>query len=298
MDTWLILAFLAPLFWSFTNILDKFLLEKHAKDPFSLAVYMDIAFFVLSLFLVLFTDLAAPFSYILIAVLIGLLNFFSFLFGFKAMAVEDASVVVPLIFVYPVFTTLFAFLFLGETVSLGQYAGAALLILSSVLIALKRNLGKLAVSPALKFMLVSVLLTGAMVTVEKFALGSISPYALLFWSNFGLLGASLAALALFPGMRKRFVGLLHLRPKIAGIAWLCNGTCFVAALLFYLALSVGPATLVSSLNALQPFFVLVMILLLSRFLPHLLKEEHTSRMLLLKVLAVLFVLIGSYLVAA
>lgn len=298
MDIWLIFAFLSPLFQGVTKVIDKFLLDKHSKDSFSMAVYLNVVFFILSFFLILFVNFASPLGYILLAILIGVLGFFSFVMGFKAMSMEDVSVVTPILYIFPVFTILFAFLFLGEVVSVGQYAGAALLILSSVLIAFKRNAGKLAVSPALRPMMISVVLLGALVVMEKYALSVISPYEMIFWNNIGMLGASLVALALLPKLRKGFVALLKLKPKIASLAWLCNASAFVATLMFFFALSEGPATLVSSLNALQPFFVLAMVVLFSRFLPKILREEHTSRGLLLKVLAVLFVLIGSYLIAA
>lgn len=298
MDTWLLFAFLAPLFMAFTKMINKFLLDRYAKDFFSMAIYLNVIYFILSFFLVLVVNFASPLGYILLAILIGVLGFVSFVMALKAMSMEDVSIVTPILYIFPVFTILFAFLFLGEFVSIGQYAGAALLILGSVLIAFKRNAGKLAVSPALKPLMIAVVLLGAMIVMEKYALSVISPYEMMFWNNIGMLGASLAALALLPKVKGGFVALLKLKPRIVGLAWLCNASAFVATLLFFLALSAGPATLVSSLNALQPFFVLVMVLLLGRFLPHWLKEEHTARTLLLKVLAVLFVLLGSYLVAA
>lgn len=109
---------------------------------------------------------------------------------------------------------------------------------------------------------------------------------------------SLIALSISRRAKKEFSKLLKLRPKIAAVAWSDSGLALVAALTFLYALSLGPASLVSSINAIQPFYVLIIALLFSVFWPHILKETLEKKTLFLKALAIVFVLFGTFLIAA
>ncbi|MCX6675931.1 MAG: hypothetical protein NTW84_05900, partial [Methanothrix sp.] len=67
------------------------------------------------------------------------------------------------------------------------------------------------------------------------------------------------------------------------------------ALIF--AYSVGSVALVSSVAALQPFITLVYVLILGIFVPGIIKEETDRKTLSLKLIAVLFIIIGVYLIS-
>jgi len=298
MEPWMIFAFVAPLFWGATGIIDKFLVDKHMRNPYATSVYLNILYFLMTLTLVFFVNLAFPLPYVLLASCIGVLSFFTYTIWFKAISIEDVSVATPLAFIYPVFAMLFAFIFLYEKVSLLQYVGAVLLIASSVLISMKKSLGKILVSPALKFMLVFSAINGASVVLEKFALGGLSFWALFFWSNAGLCAVCLATLLFSAKIRRDFVKLLKLKPRVVGFCLLTDGLAMVATLIFFFALTTGPATLVSAINAVQPFYVLLMVVVLSAFWPNVLEEKNNGWVLFLKALAIVLVLIGSFLLAA
>jgi hypothetical protein len=62
------------------------------------------------------------------------------------------------------------------------------------------------------------------------------------------------------------------------------------------AVSLGPVTLVTALSSLQPFFVLVFALLLSRFLPGVLKEETGASTVLLKPASIALMFAGAVLI--
>ena len=298
MENWMLFAFLAPLFWGCNNVMSKFLIDKHLKNPFVFNAYYNIICIVLVAPLALYSGLSFDPFLVVVALVCGLLGFAGNLLFIMSFKVEEASRVVSLTFLYAAFASFFAFLLLGETVGLLQYAGAALLILASVLVSLRGGLRSIAVSPALKLMIVSDILVGFTVVVEKFMLAGISPYSLLFWMGIGQALAGVVIILASKQNRTDFAAALKLPLKTGGILWL-DAACSTVAMLFFLAaLSGGPATLVSSLNAVQPFFVLVLMLLLSRFLPHILKEKFTRATLLLKVLAVLAVFAGVWLLAA
>jgi drug/metabolite transporter (DMT)-like permease len=62
------------------------------------------------------------------------------------------------------------------------------------------------------------------------------------------------------------------------------------------AVSLGPVTLVTALSSLQPFFVLVFALLLSRFLPGVLKEETGRSTVFLKLASIALMFAGAVLI--
>jgi len=297
MENWMLFAFLAPLFWGCNNVMSKFLIDKHLKNPYVFNAYYNIACLVLVVPLALYSGLSFDPFLVAVALACGLFSFAQNLLYLMALKVEEASRIVPLTFLYAAFASFFAFLLLGETVTAVQYAGAALLILGSVLVSLRGSLRSIAVSPALKLMIVSDIMVGLTVVVEKFALAGISSFSLLFWMGIGQ--ALACVVSVFASRRNRvdFAAALKLPLKTGGILWLGAAVSTVAMLFFLAALSGGPATLVSSLNAVQPFFTLVLIFLLSRFLPHILKEDFTRGTLLLKIIAVLAVFAGVYLLA-
>lgn len=295
----MIFAFIAPLFWAVTAVLDKFLLDKHIKDPYVANIYFNLITFILGLglVLILFVNLMFPLLYIMLAFITGIIMFLGILMYFKSIQVEDVSTVIPLIFIYPIFAILFAFVFLGEVVGLLQYMGALFLISSSVLVSMRRDFGKIMVSPALKFLVIMNMLLGATVVIEKFALGGMSFWALFFWGNAGVLAGALINLAVSRKSRKGMLRMFKLRKRITGLIWLVSFLNIIALLTFYFALSLGPATLVSSINAVQPFYVLLIVLLLSAFMPRILKEVHTKKTLFLKILAIIAVFFGTYMIA-
>lgn len=297
MEDWMLFAFLAPLFWAFVNVMGKFLVDKHLRNPYVFNAYCNITFFALAVPVAFFFGFSYDLFYVAVAVAGGFIAFGAYLLYCMSLKIEEASRIIPLSFLYPAFSALFAFLLLGETVTAVQYAGALLLILGSVLVSLRGSLGKIAVSPALKFMLAANVLLGLGVVMEKFVLGGLSTYSLLLWFNFGLALASAASILVSKRNRADFAAALKLPKKAGGLVWLDSALSIVAVLLFYNALAAGPATLVSAINATQPFYALAIIIFLSVFLPHILKEKFTRNTLLLKIAAVLAVFAGVYLLA-
>ena len=77
-----------------------------------------------------------------------------------------------------------------------------------------------------------------------------------------------------------------------------EGTYILGTLFSLIATSLGYISLVSALSGLQTFFVFVYMLILSLFLPNILKEETTKGIVLLKLSAVILMFIGTWLITA
>ena len=72
---------------------------------------------------------------------------------------------------------------------------------------------------------------------------------------------------------------------------------YYASLVFgFTAVSLGPVSLVVPISAVQPFFVLLYSIFLTKFAPNILKEEITKETLFMKLSAIVLVFIGTLLI--
>jgi uncharacterized membrane protein len=70
-----------------------------------------------------------------------------------------------------------------------------------------------------------------------------------------------------------------------------------ALILYFAAMSIGLASLVSGATSFEPFFVLVFAMLFSFFVPHVLKEDIRRGTLIVKAAAVVLIVAGAWLIA-
>ena len=103
-----------------------------------------------------------------------------------------------------------------------------------------------------------------------------------FWTAFGLsrLGMFVVMLPLYPFHRQALGEIVRLgRGRLLGIMALSEVLALAALLFGTIAMSRGPVTLVAALTSVQPFFVLVYALVLTRYFPAVLSEETGPRVL-------------------
>lgn len=295
---WITLALLASLMWSLSNLIDKYVLEKWLKNP------------LLSLNIIFFIDLGAAaavyFSHglqplsltnLMLVLVAGAMGITGAVFYFKALNIEEVSRIVPLFNVSPLFILVLATIFLGEVFTPGKYLGIALLIIGSVLITLRKIESKRRFHWGTSmWLMLGCLITGAIVQV-------ITKYLLRFadyWSIFGYLRLS-NAIILIPFLLITWKELVATTKKhgnrVVGFITLSEALAVAALLVFTIAISLGPVTLVNSVGALQPLFVLAITIIFSRFFPHIMKEEIDKHTVILKAVAIALMIAGMILVA-
>ncbi len=295
---WLILALVASLMWAVSNLLDKYLLEKWLKNPL---LSLNVFFFVslIAGAIVYFSMGLPPLSAGNIALIIiaGVMSSLSAVFYFKALNIEEVSRIVPLFNMSPLFILVLATVFLGEIFTPEKYLGIGMLITGSVLIALKRVESKRRFHWGKSmWLMLGCLVSGAIVQViTKYLLGFAD-----YWSIYGYMRLS-SSLALIPIVFLNWKELVSTTKRhgkrVIGVIGLSETMATAAMLIFTLAVSLGPVTLVNSVGALQPLFVLGIAVIFSRFFPHLLKEEIDRHTVALKVVAICLMILGTVLVA-
>lgn len=69
---------------------------------------------------------------------------------------------------------------------------------------------------------------------------------------------------------------------------------FSAEIFLFLAVSLGSVALVSAVNGIQPFIVLVYGLILTLFFPHIIKEDINKETIFIKIISAVILFIGIY----
>ena len=292
---WYVFALLTPAFWALNSVFIKFLITNKYKSYFPTIftiVSMDAIFAVTILVL---GTITYSFPYSFFAFAAGLMPLTAFWFYSKALITEEISRIATLLQLIPVFVVFISVVFLNEVLGMQRYLGIGLIVFASLLISYKKA-GKKPFSDALKFMVPFGIIIAAYTIADKILLGYLDYWSVFFWNVFGTFCGAYSLLIL-PKARKKIVNTMSEVGKRAIFTTFVGEGLYVIGTIFSLiALSLTDASLVSSLFGLQPIYVFFYTIILSLFLPRILKEETNKETLLLKASAIALMFIGTWLV--
>jgi len=293
---WLVLAFMASLFWALGAVIDKYMLTEHVQDPFSYQLLYTIAQTPV-LLLPLFVSVTFVFPWSVLGILGGFCTFFALTLYFRAVVTEEASRVISVLYISPIFVLPLAYLLLGEKLSLPAYFGVLAIVLGAILITHRKLKGtSFVMSTALWLVLASDVVWAGYEIMTKYVLEASEYTSYLFW-NF--IGTALIAISFFcfSRIRGKFLKDIKTAKRTAHLWRIVNTSLsFVALVFYYIAVSEGPVSLVSTSLSLEPFFVFLFTLPLSLYLPWILKEEMDRRIVVVKAIAILLILLGTWLI--
>lgn len=133
---WLAFALISPLFWAIVHVLDSYCVDEVFARPWVGIVTGGLTMLVALPFLSIglaFTPVAPmSASTIALCVFCGVVFMVSNLLYFQALAITESGIVAAYWNFIPLFLPVVSFLLLGEVLSGAQYAGAAILVASSV----------------------------------------------------------------------------------------------------------------------------------------------------------------------
>ena len=297
--SWVIFALLSRASWGVDNIIDKLLREKYLPDSLVLTLIAGIAPLLVSFSIVLLNGLSwiglGPFLLITLAGLLHLPATFAF---YQAVSKEEISRVIPLFQFTPVFVLILSFLFLGEVLTFNSYIAFVLILLGGLLISLKRIGGLFRLREAFWWMVLSSSIWAVYAVILKSLYVDHSFWDLTAFLGFGEFIPTLVIISVFATVRNRFSkGLSNL--KLEGWMLLVLGMFFIAlaSLSGLWALTTAPVSLHSVFRGFQSVFVLIYAVVLSVWLPKILKEEIGKGVLALKITSITLMLIGLYLIS-
>lgn len=291
---WFVLGIVASIFWGIATVVDKIMLTKYIKNPFTYHLFLTLSLMPISLVYYLFFPVQFDPIFSLFGFVGGVILGVSFLLYNKALRMEEVSRVAPLMRLSSVFTLIFGFLILGERLAQVEYFGVLMLVIGGLLISWRGG-GMGGISKALPLVILLDLGLSMSDVISKYVLGHISYFSLLFYGMVGTLFGRFLLLG-SSKIRMDFVDLLKsVDWKLYPITLMSMSSTYVAYLAYYKAISITQVSLVGAIPSLNPLFVLLFAGILSIFIPSLLKEEFTTKSTVLKISAILLVFVGSYL---
>lgn len=215
---------------------------------------------------------------------------------FKALELEEASVVSPLSQMIPIISLLLGHIFLNEQVSTLQLFSAGIILAGVLLLSLEINLKKTFHVKKRAFLLMLLFSLALSINGIVFKIVAIQAdfWTTLFWEYVGFLAIALGMLLLIKKFRQQFLYSLKAnRFSIIGINLLNEAFAVIAQTSFHFATLFVPVGIVFSLTeGTQPFFVLFFGILITKFWPHLGEENINKRYLLQKLIALTLMAIG------
>src|SRR3989344_7830554 len=281
--SWLLFTLLGINLWTFANIIDKNVVSKRVKSPLTALIIGNIP--------ALFYGLAALSIAKVFSVegfFLGLGWTFILLLYFKALSMDEASKIIALYSITPIFVSILAFIFLGEAFGPEKYIGIILIVLGAMLISMKK-FGKFKFSKALPLMAFTAVVYAIMLIWMKATIDNQGFVPVFTGMEFGIFLGSLPLL-LIAKYRKE---VTTAKKKTFGILFISSMFGVSGLLSMILALSLGPASLISAIEQTQSLFVLFYVVILTHLKPHIISEDITRGPLMIKVVAIVMMVVGA-----
>lgn len=251
MNLALVFAIIAPIVWGFLNTFDKFVISHKVKNVLGFAVWVGVANIIISFLIALFLNWSGVTLISLVfPACAGIVFGVQAILYYKALNKSDVSHLIGLYYVYPVFVSALSFIFLKEVVSFLGYIGVFLVISGSVALSFRVKNLKAKMDYGLLF---GIIITGALGEFFiKLTTENLSAFQGLVVNDVFL--GLIMVLYLFSGkIRREFV--IERRNII--FAFSSELLTMLGMMFVYLAMNGLAATIVSSVGASQPLFVIL-----------------------------------------
>ena len=277
---WLIIALTAFFLLGLAAVMDKYLLSKAKIVPLRYAFYISVFGGLISVLLLFFVDrFSWPKDQLWLIILSGLAFYLGLYLMFLATARAEVSKVNPLVISLTPLAVFFLALGLGvEKLAFYKLGGIVLIALASYALAhigFKKN----RLSAGIWGLVVFACLFFALANTLNKIIYQNAPFLEAFiWLRWASAAWALIFTFFLGGwsevfhFKKQSKKQVHDQRLVFGLNQLAGG---LGVLLLQYAISLGSVTIVSALNGLQIFFVMVIIYFLAKVRPHLLEEGMT-----------------------
>ncbi|MFC1935601.1 EamA family transporter [Chloroflexota bacterium] len=292
---WVMASLGSAVLFAGVSVLDKRILAVHV--PGLLGFYFLLG--VIQVAMAMFVAVAGPWESgasgeaVAAAMVSGTLWGGGLMLFFYGLRVLEVSRVAPIFHISPVFVAIMAVFLLDERLLLVHWLAIFAVVSGAGLVMLGQDQSKTSRRTTLAFALVFLasIITAAATVASKVALEEMN-----FWNVFAFRSLFLGVVFLIPAVRLH--GLRQAKAVLAdrrgaGLILLTEGVLApIAVYAMLLALSLGPASLASTLMSTRPVFVLIISALLSTRFWHVLDEPLTRDALALKAVSAAMVVGG------
>ncbi|HVU19091.1 MAG TPA: DMT family transporter [Rhizomicrobium sp.] len=297
--SWILLAFCGPVLWAASTHIDKFLVERFFKDSDvgALLIFTALIGVPGMPLIAAFTDvMSLGTTGIVVTAISGLLYLTAIYFYLRALQQEEASVIAPLFQTSTLFTYVFAYFILHETLTGWRIVGGLLVMASAVVSSYEpRGARRFKWSVVAPILVCTAVLAGSSVMFKYFAIQD-AFWPVTFWSFAGQAVFGTVLLAI-PHIRRQFFGMFRTHPgAVLGINAANEVINLGGGLAARYASLLGPVSLVQAIGGTTSFFVFAFGVVLSLFYPKLGRENLSRRNLIQKGIAVTLIVAGVILI--
>ena len=299
MATAVLFAIFASFLWGVTNHIDKFMITGIEESKNSIKILLVFSTFIAGIVLtpvwLILSHFTVSISFIsLISVLIAsLIYIIATVFYFKAIEKNDASLVVVMFQMIPVFSYILALILFKENLTIRQIVGSIIIIRSAIIISFdfneKNNRKKF---KALLLMTLSSLCYSIYFILFDIGIRNSTYYSCAFWYQIGFLIMGIVLL-LLKSFRIPFVNAIKKNGKRYLILNTTNEVInLIANLLVNYANLLIPIALVNVLNGFQGAFAFILGIIGTLLLPKYIKEDLSKRVVIQKIVCIILGIIG------
>ena len=291
---WVTSAVLSAAMLGGVNIIASHLISKRLPSVNVYLLVVGIFIFLVSIALAFFFPLppnigALPLS---MAILAGTIRATSFIIMLNVMKKEEVSIIIPIANSYPIFVALIAIPTLNETINSLQWVAIVIVVFGVLLTSIRLNpkthitwLGK-----PLILLTFSSLLWAISDIMTKYALDYISTWN-MYWVSHLILPLVFFSISFRPSVFREIMNHQKRNSSVLLLA-LSETTAVTALILLYWSMQRGPVSLVSAIGSTRPLFVFLYAVIISRFSNFLLEEQTGRLALLLRFIAISFIVGG------
>lgn len=299
---WLFYSLLAAVLWAFVNVIDKLTVEKYIKQPIIYLIFGGIA----SVFPAAFTLIVLGienihFWAITLAISTGVILISYTYFFFAALQKDDAPLAIAVFQLVPVFSIIWGRFLFHETFGFITYIGMAIVILSITLITIEVDFAQfkksIRISGSVKLMIISSFLASIGYVIQKYLLTITNFETVFFWGRVGDVVSALCIL-LVPKIRKELLDCLkRIFGYVVAVSLFNELLNSTAIFLLIVAYSTGALSLVSTIAAVQPMFLLIIIKVINSVKPGLIPDSSDAKLFSKRAVLISFIVIGVYLIS-
>lgn len=299
--SWFFIAIIGPFLYALTNHIDKILLERYFKQSgVGTLILFSSLLSVLALPFLLFIDptvLDISLFNIFILGILGILNVLVLWFYLLALMNEEASIAIIFYQLVPVFGLILGYFILDEVLSQIQVIAMAIIILGTTIISFEvSNDNKFTLRKQTIFYMTTASLFWALSSVifKSVALEE-NVWRTLFWEHLMMVIVGIFVFIFARSYRKNFLLALRENSKsILSLNVLNESLYMLGNIAFSFAYLLAPIALVLLTQSFQPFFVLVIGIILTLFFPKISVEKIEAKYIWQKVIAICITGIGAY----
>ena len=286
----IIAAIFAYFLFALGNIFEKILRSNHLKSPLTIILLEGIAILPFLLIPFFYNVNTTDYWNIALSMLAGALSIAGFLSYLVALKKEEASKLVSLWNISPLITLILAFFILQEKLPPNFYLAFALIFLGGILISRKDLRG--VSSHGFYLMMLSNLLYSIAVVITKFVFNNMGFLDFIFYS--GVCNTIISFSVLIPkNIRPTLINdIRKIENRDILIGYLV--VIPIAWILYWFSVNQLPVSIVLVFGGMQSAFVFILALFLSFKFPKILKEDINKEAIAIKIVSILLMLIGLY----